>query len=1204
MKSGPSHARQRKGVALVLVLAMLVMITVIAVTFFARTVSLRKATRNEKTAVSAKQLADSVINLVQAQIDHAATRGTDKAWASQPGAIRLFNANGDLQAIYRLYSASALTTGSVADLAADMPPANWASSPAIWVDLNQPVDIADPAGKRVTRFPILDPNDPLKPGSIQTTAGFEIRNAPGASASQPAPMPVRWLYVLADGKFVSPTASGTTITVSGATKGNPIIGRVAYWTDDDTCRVNINTAGGSEAAKLPEGIFWDTPRFNSMVDRNFGDKGPASGEFQRYPGHPATTTLGLVFPSLTSKQLLELTPRYRFGGSEDAEIRPPGPIKAKADRLYSSVGELAFDASRAQGFLSTEQIESARFFLTATSRSPELNLFGQPRVSIWPVSNNTTPVFQTATDRLLSFASSMGASRNPYYFTRSAPLHATADITKPRNNVLLNYLDRITGQQIPGFGGNFAAKYPQDRRDILTKIFDYIRTTNLKDPGLSTAAQFASGGFVSPARHSTWNTMGFGRFPLLVEASIWLVPLGQGSKTAPPAAAIPFDPAQVGTRLDQSNTSKWVNATTPAANRVAVQAYLLLNFFDPSQGWSAISDNKLVVEVTGLNGLSLTSSSEGSIPLGMPATGTVRPVGNVANINSARSWGGTLSFRSLLLNGTTASKILGPSTALTTPSNGPFPFYSNILSLPSDGTLSLASSNTVKVRLYANDANGAATEYTLDLASLLNKTMPTPKLTGTFFNSVGLNPNPVPPPTNLNSGKDGARSQMAYLAARPHSLGTFLAGDVLWSVIPAPALQGDYRLLSRPSVNDFAAHPAVADNVNLAFTLMNDGGFPYAGGTLGGKLVKDAGYFPGENTSSATLMSNMPVLPPGINGVSGSGDWDNAFGVVMDGPYVNKADEGKPVTGANNPYFDPNLWAASNNIGSGLFSPNRMMPSAVMFGSLPTGVISKKPWTTLLFRPGPAAHSTADDPPDHLLLDLFWMPVAEPYAISEPFSTAGKVNMNYQIQPFTYIERSTALQSVLATEMVAKVKFSDARDYKRYVPTVGAAAMATASRVPLNLSKTNGTLRQFEEKFAAGKVFKSASEICEIFLVPEGSSWSSDAEARSGWYGNDFAMVGDNTRERPYASLYPRLTTKSNTYTVYFTVQVLRPPPLTPDNTWVETTGAVLGEFRGSTTIERYIDQNEAIPDFATNGAGNLEDYYNWRISQSSQFAP
>ena len=55
------------------------------------------------------------------------------------------------------------------------------------------------------------------------------------------------------------------------------------------------------------------------------------------------------------------------------------------------------------------------------------------------------------------------------------------------------------------------------------------------------------------------------------------------------------------------------------------------------------------------------------------------------------------------------------------------------------------------------------------------------------------------------------------------------------------------------------------------------------------------------------------------------------------------------------------------------------------------------------------------------MLDLFTMPVVEPYAISEPFSTAGKINMNYQIVPFTYIDRSTGVKAVLNSELIARV---------------------------------------------------------------------------------------------------------------------------------------------------------------------------------------
>ena len=99
----------------------------------------------------------------------------------------------------------------------------------------------------------------------------------------------------------------------------------------------------------------------------------------------------------------------------------------------------------------------------------------------------------------------------------------------------------------------------------------------------------------------------------------------------------------------------------------------------------------------------------------------------------------------------------------------------------------------------------------------------------------------------------------------------------------------------------------------------------------------------------------------------------------------------------------------------------------MIFGSLPTGInpaspAQSAPWQTLLFCPYPAAnkagapytgHPGAATPPDHLILDNFWMPVIEPYAISTCLASAGKINLNDQIAPFTYLHRNTALRALL-----------------------------------------------------------------------------------------------------------------------------------------------------------------------------------------------
>src|SRR5690606_3278926 len=104
---------------------------------------------------------------------------------------------------------------------------------------------------------------------------------------------VKWLYVLADGTIVAPRAGETPeqVVVEEADYGEKeIVGRIAFWADDDTTKINVNTAS--------EGNFWDTPRAQGISDFNFASFQPVQKEYQRYPGHPATTSLSAVFGSL------------------------------------------------------------------------------------------------------------------------------------------------------------------------------------------------------------------------------------------------------------------------------------------------------------------------------------------------------------------------------------------------------------------------------------------------------------------------------------------------------------------------------------------------------------------------------------------------------------------------------------------------------------------------------------------------------------------------------------------------------------------------------------------------------------------------------------------------------------------------------------------------------------------------------------------
>ena len=505
--------------------------------------------------------------------------------------------------------------------------------------------------------------------------------------------------------------------------------------------------------------------------------------------------------------------------------------------------------------------------------------------------------------------------------------------------------------------------------------------------------------------------------------------------------------------------------------------------------------------------------------------------------------------------------------------------------------------------------------------------------------------------------------------------------DVAKSVVISPAWQDARMLLAGSSLNPvptdaYTGHPLWNTLSNtLAHTLIYTGSFCFPGATQtplvwgaapgmttvgtpnpGNPYQAPADYH--DTPFASPWMSNTVVggspgaaianHPGAYTNLGAPGDWDNGVSFWGDGPWINKADEGSFAVANNNqitvPYFGAGNLDSETN-WQALFSPNKEIPSAGMFGSLPTGVPNinqllnypPEPYQTLLFRPGsgsPAVgglhhpgeagyrrdgSSLPGAPPDHVLMDLFWMPIAEPYAISEPYSTAGKINLNYQILPFTYIKRATALRAALAAERIAKSPASDVNGYKTGAIGQGSAtpfSNTTSRRLALNLDETTS---QFDTKFAGWDVFHSASQICDIFLVPQGYT---AATFPAKWYdlssAGDFALVGDNVREHPYTDIYQKVTTKSNTFTVYYRVQALKQSATSDPAKWTESPTGITGEYRGSTTIERFIDLNEKtsagvtlIPDAATTlpnpivaSTPNLEGYYKWRVVENHQFAP
>ena len=388
-----------------------------------------------------------------------------------------------------------------------------------------------------------------------------------------------------------------------------------------------------------------------------------------------------------------------------------------------------------------------------------------------------------------------------------------------------------------------------------------------------------------------------------------------------------------------------------------------------------------------------------------------------------------------------------------------------------------------------------------------------------------------------------------------------------------------------------------------------------------------------------------------------TGDWDTGVGALPDGPYMNYPDEGDRRKTMEFAYYRGlNLTTQKPNnegIGGQNISPNFLIRSPVDFGSIPTGIQSRVPWQTLRFRPDSGMNnpekkmdSLADVPPqgqpyanfcgpkDHFFLDMFWMPVVEPWSISEPFSTKGTINLNQQIFPFMNIERTTALHALLRGERMMAIPNESAERYKSVNTSTGLpSALANQENSYRRFINAKETIRQFTRRYNDGvdpeghslafNSFRSASEICEIWLVPEANSTTASitlenvigevnnaGEAQGFWA--DHKLTGDNVRERPYANLYPRVTVRSNVFKLHLVAQTLQKATSQDPKGFDSVKDSVTAEWRGSCMIERSIDPRDpglTNIDYTNLNSQTLDPrvtprldkYYTYRVTEVKQ---
>lgn len=1317
----PSPVKSPRGVALLLVLGALVLISAIIIGFLAAARSDRSAASFYETGSSARSYAETAVNIAIAQIAEA-TADPGVAWISQPGLLRTFNASGPVAA-YKLYSSPLMKVGGAYDPELQAPteiPADWLSRPDEYADLNLPVNAA---GTMV--YPIADPAAVSEVEGFSIDAGVAAQTNPNVPGYNPLPMPVSWIYVRKDGSLVS-YATARTAT--------DIVARIAFWGDDETCKINVNTAS--------DGVPYDSPVADTKEDHTLATNQPIAQEYQRYPGHPATTSLAAAIKPLRdigdaaarSQAAAALTPRVGWGGSQGGTVnawwtRVLG--KPDADRLLSGIDELAFGRNASGSWMNGGNRQTAGltaatsvlpFFLTTESRAPELNLFNRPRITLWPFNTELLgdPSLLTPEDRLIRLASEIGSNRRKLYFQREDawdPTHDYASI--PENKELFAYLQWLTQQTPPGHAdrtGNSTLrdKYtPLGRDQILTMMFDYLRSLVNT---MNRAYEPVGGPVYSfPQNHDTAHT-GFNDIcPLLIDAGNGMTKgLGSGSIALNGVVLQFYNAGEV---EDPSDSNYLIRRVQLVA---LLDWWLTINNLSSAMprfqvklegGAFGITPNPLApappnpepVQVrragdpTWLSTATPISLPSGALNIYCSAD-TQLDAGSRTDIFGGplglgyglRAPAGGLAVSTFVAeDGSQVKKILDRGSSQDVLR---YPFLSEVLEFripknPASPPLAAKfepsvhfTGGNLTLTVYPALKKGATT--------LLAANLQAPS-SSNYLQRISLTiPDgniPLPrlgPGVKLVGAWTAADSpQHMYNALSDYSkrldYHTNLPGDLMllcpMNNVPGNASGGqENQNMDTFRGVDFAAGTAPSQgDLRVAALQREIGPTWFQGNPLfnSGTTYMGMSYLPtyltryggadrfqirsdlaASNSAFSTAAKSSPLVPNlsyvedagsslrvasrQLNGAikanGTAGDFTNGYGLRGDGAMVKGPDVGAVAWESNaSPYFAGRLsrsgstdttggsTAYSTNFMGLVYSPWKQIPSAVLFGTLPSRVTEASPggWETLLFTPVPNGGKSNHRgwtalPRDHYWLDLFTMPVVEPYAITENFATNGKINLNQQIAPFTYLRRNTGLHALLRNEKILALPNTAAATYKTSNYKSSGAAN-TVYRQSIDVARTvaliQDRLKQNNDPFV------SASEICEIPLVPSGESAATlDA------YWASRQLTGDDKREAPYNSLYPRVTTRSNTYRIHFVAQSLKGPA----GKW-----KVAGQYRGQQVIERYLngfsgtsaarpyDSSSQGPADAATGAGanfpalsgndrSGRPFYSFRKVSHLQFGP
>ncbi len=204
----PSLHPRKRGTALIIALFFVVLISVVTLGYLGSARIERSTAGSHFERMRATALArdgvESVVAILQRE-----TTDPNRNWVSQPGALIVPDADPK-----RLQKQVALSTG--------VPSAGFLATEDALLDFEPPdLNVQTLADQSPPTYLITD--------RLNATGG-------------PTQMKLRWIYVRSDGSQLI-DASGLPVEAPDRTdKANPIVGRFAYWADDESSKINYNLA--------------------------------------------------------------------------------------------------------------------------------------------------------------------------------------------------------------------------------------------------------------------------------------------------------------------------------------------------------------------------------------------------------------------------------------------------------------------------------------------------------------------------------------------------------------------------------------------------------------------------------------------------------------------------------------------------------------------------------------------------------------------------------------------------------------------------------------------------------------------------------------------------------------------------------------------------------------------------------------------------